>query len=200
MPGAGDGEPYRIVVAESSFDFRGLREDRLTDLLDDFSDTLEELSEQHPVTVSPWWVEAECADDRKLYGVLYEGETPRAGRDARLRMVRLMDRCPTWDTDLPGLPDRVEVAGAAHDLAWSLCYAWWWTRRRHHVARLVFPVRDRRSWLPVSASDGRTDEPVAEEVFHLVEAPALYEFWRSLFEREDIAEQDFFDRARQSFP
>ncbi|MCI0384148.1 hypothetical protein [Streptomyces sp. CNQ085] len=200
MPGAGDGEPYRIVVDESSFDFRGLTEERLTDLLDDFSDTLEELSEQHSVAVSPWWVEMECAEDRKLYDVLYEGETPRAGRDARLRTVRLMDRCPTWDTDLPGLPDRVEVAGVTYDLAWSLCYAWWRTRRRQHVACLVFPVRDRHGWLPVSARDGTTDEPMTEEVFHLVEAPALSEFWRSLFEREDVAEQDFFDRARQSFP
>ncbi|MDT0611476.1 hypothetical protein [Streptomyces lancefieldiae] len=200
MPGAGGGKPYRIVVDESSFDFRGLTEERLTDLLDDFSDTLEELSEQQAVAVSPLWMEVECADGRELYDVLYEGETPRAGRDARLRMIRLMDRCPTWDTDVPGLPDHVEVAGDGRDLAWSLCYAWWRTRQRHHVACLVFPAGDRRGWLPVSAIDGATGEAATEEVFHLVEAPALTEFWRSLFERENVTEQDFLDHARQSFP
>ncbi|MFJ5724957.1 hypothetical protein [Streptomyces sp. NPDC093149] len=200
MPGAGGGEPYRIVVDESSFDFRGLTEKRLTDLLDDFSDTLEELSEEQAVAVSPFWWDVECADDRVVYDVLYEGEAPRAGRDARLRMVRLMDRCPTWDTDLPGLPDGVEVAGTGRDLALSLCYAWWQTRQKRHVACLVFPTEDRRGWLPVSVIGGATDEPMAEEVFHLAEAPALSEFWRSLFERENITEQNFFDHARRSFP
>ncbi|MEU9791918.1 hypothetical protein AB0E27_15065 [Streptomyces sparsogenes] len=200
MPGAGGGEPYRIVVDESSFDFRGLTEERLTDLLDDFSDALEELSEGQGVAVSPLWMEVECADDRELYDVLYEGEAPRAGRDARLRMVRLMDRCPAWDTNLPGLPDRVDVAGTDRDLAWSLCYAWWRARHRHHVACLVFPAGDCRGWLSVSAIDGATGVPVTEEVFHLAEAPTLPEFRRSLFERENIAERDFFDHARQSFP
>ncbi|MFB6504655.1 hypothetical protein ACFYXP_07040 [Streptomyces sp. NPDC002466] len=200
MPGAGDGEPYRIVVDESSFDFRGLTEERLTDLLDDFSDTLEELFEEQAVAVSPFWLDVECVDDRAVYDVLYEGEAPRAGRDARLRMVRLMDRCPTWDTDLSGLPDRVEVVGTERDFAWSLCYAWWQTRQRRHVACLVFPAEARSGWLPVSAIDGVVGEPMAEKVFHFVDPSALSEFWRSLFERENTTEQDFFDRARQSFP
>ncbi|MFI0235197.1 hypothetical protein [Streptomyces sp. NPDC016845] len=172
----------------------------MTDLLDDFSDALEKLSEQQAVAVSPLWMEVECADDRELYDVLYEGQAPRAGRDARLRMIRLMDRCPTWDTDVPGLPDRVEVAAVGRDLAWSLCYAWWRARQRHHVACLIFPAGDRRGWLPVSAIDEATSRPATEEVFHLAEAPELVEFWRCLFEREDVTEQDFFDRARQSFP
>ncbi|MFK0119499.1 hypothetical protein [Streptomyces sp. NPDC090994] len=185
---------------ESSFDFRGLTEERLTDLLDDFSDALETVSEQQTVAASPFWMEVDCADDRELYDVLYEGRTPRAGRDARLRMIRLMDRCPAWDADVPGLPDQVEVAGTAEELAWSLCYAWSWARQGRHVACLGFPARDRRGWLLVSAADGTTGEPVGLEVFHLVDASALCEFWRDLFAREDIAEPDFLARARQAFP
>ncbi|WP_328440600.1 hypothetical protein OHA71_32950 [Streptomyces sp. NBC_00444] len=200
MPGAGGGEPYRLVVDESSFDFRGLTEERLTDLLNDFSDALEELAEQHAVAASPWWIEVECADGRELYDVLYEGEAPRVGRDARLRMVRLMDRCPSWDTDLPGLPDQVEVGGVVQELAWSVGYAWWRTRQRHHVACLVFASGDRRGWQQVSAADGANGEPVTEEVFFLAEASPFSEFWRSLFARENVAEPDFFDRAREAFP
>ncbi|MFD7935866.1 hypothetical protein ACFV4T_15320 [Streptomyces sp. NPDC059755] len=200
MPGAGSGEPYRLVVDESSFDFRGLTEERLTDLLNDFSDTLDDLSEQHPVAVSPWWIEAECAEGRELYDVLYEGEAPRVGRDARLRMVRLMDRCATWDTDLPGLPDGVEVSGRVQELAWSVGYAWWHAQHGHHVACLAFASRDLRGWQPVSAADAAIGEPVSEDVFFLVERSLLAEFWRSLFAREDVGEPDFFDRAREAFP
>lgn len=200
MPGAGGGEPYRIVVDESSFDFRGLTEERLTDLLDDFSDALEALSDQQTVAASPFWMEVDCTDDRELYDVLYEGRTPRAGRDARLRMIRLMDRCPAWDPNISGLPDRVEVVGTTEGLAWSLCYAWWRAKQGRHVACLGFPTMDRRGWLLVSAADGTTGEPVGQEVFHLAEASALSEFWRDLFTRENVAEPDFLTRARQAFP
>ncbi|MER5395369.1 hypothetical protein [Streptomyces sp. NPDC002599] len=200
MPGAEGGEPYRLVVDESSFDFRGLTEERLTDSLNAFCDALDDLSDQHPVAVSPWWIETECAEGRELYDVLYEGEAPRVGRDARLRMVRLMDRCPNWDTDLPGLPDGVELGGSVQELAWSVGYAWWHKRRGHHVACLAFASRDLRGWQPVSVADTATGQPVPEDVFFLVENSLLAEFWRSLFAREDVGEPDFFDRAREAFP
>ncbi|WP_189151826.1 hypothetical protein [Streptomyces lacrimifluminis] len=185
---------------ESSFDFRGLAEERLTDLLNDFSDALEALTEGRSVAVSPYWIEVECVEGRELYDVLYEGEAPKVGRDARLRMVRLMDRCPSWDTDLSGLPDQVEVGGTVQDLALSVGYAWWQTRQRHHVGCLVFAFPDRRGWLPVSACDESTGESMTERVFFLGDAPALLEFRRALFAREGVTEPDFFDRAREAFP
>lgn len=200
MPGAGGGESYRFVVDESSFDFRGLTEERLTDLLNDFSDVLDTVSEQRTVAVSPYWIETECVEGRELYDVLYEGEAPKVGRDARLRMVRLMDRCPAWDTDLPGLPDRVELGGVTQDPAWSIGYAWWRTRQRHHVGCLVFASEARRGWQPVGAKDGTGQGlPETAEVFFLGEDSALPEFWRPLFSREDVAEPDFLDLARDAF-
>ncbi|MGJ3561203.1 hypothetical protein ACR6C2_34770 [Streptomyces sp. INA 01156] len=126
---------------ESSFDFRGLTEEQLTDALDDFSDSLAELGESRPVAVSPWWAEAECADGQQLYQVLYEGAPPKASRDARLRMQSLMDRCPIWDTDLTGLPDEVELDGTAREMAWSLGYALVRTGEGSTVGCLVFPER-----------------------------------------------------------
>ncbi|MFD5308230.1 hypothetical protein [Streptomyces ardesiacus] len=185
---------------ETSFDFRGLTEQELTDLMEEFSDTLAELRERHKVAVSPWWTEAECADGRELFHVLYEAGTPRAGRDARVRMARLMDRCPAWDTALPGLPDQVQVGGLCQAFAWSVGYAWWHAVRRHHVACLVFPVVGRRGWQPVSAVEEANSETAEVKVFFLAEPSALTSFWRSLFARESVAEPDFFDRAREAFP
>jgi hypothetical protein len=200
VPDAGGDEPYRFVVDETSFDFRGLTEQELTDLMEEFSDALAELRERHEVAVSPWWTEAECADGRELFHVLYEAGTLRAGRDARVRMARLMDRCPTWDTALPGLPDQVEVGGHRQEFAWSVGYAWWHTVRRRHVACLVFPAVDRRDWQPVSAVDGADSATAEAKVFFLAEPSALTSFWRCLFAREDVAERDFFDRVREAFP
>lgn len=201
MPGAGDAERvHRFVVDESSFDFRGLSEERLTGLLEDFNDTLADLSEQHGVAVSPWWFETECADGRELYDVLYEGGTPKVGRDARLRTVRLMDRCPSWDAGLPGLPDQVEVGGAARELAWSVGYAWWHAVRGRCVGCVVFPSAATRDWQQVRAADGAAPGTGTGEVFFLAGLTALPDFWRSLFAREDVREADFFDRAREAFP
>ncbi|MGW6390658.1 hypothetical protein ACWFR1_09135 [Streptomyces sp. NPDC055103] len=204
MPGAGGGEPARFVVDESSFDFRGLTEGQLTDAMDEFSDALEGLAESHVVAVSPWWFDAECADGRDLHDVLYEGETPKAGRDARLRMARMMDRCPSWDPDLPGLPDEVAVAEEASSLALSVAYAWWHAGRGHRAGCLVFPVSGRRGWHPVSVSalapDGGTVEHVERDVYFLAGPPGLPEFWRSLFARENVGEHEFFDRAKEAFP
>ncbi|MEU1516884.1 hypothetical protein ABZ490_32860 [Streptomyces sp. NPDC005811] len=185
---------------ETSFDFRNLTEQQLTDLLDDFNDSLEELQEDHKVARSPSWYEVDCADESKLYDVLYENGTPRAGRDARLRTVKLMDKSPSWDTGLSGRPDRVEVGGEDEGPAGSLGYAWCRTRQGHHTACVVFPVAHRRGWQPVSAVDGESGEPAAVKVFFLAEPAALTEFWRSLFHREDVTEPDFLDRAREAFP
>src|SRR5690606_26366563 len=123
----------------------------------DFTDVLAELREQHGIAVSPWWSETECADGIALYQILYGGAEPRAGRDARLRMAGLMDRCPSWDTELPGLPDQVEIDGVVQELAWSVGYALWRGVRGHDVGCLVFPTAGRRGWLPVTGMGAGTD-------------------------------------------
>lgn len=200
MPGAGAGEQGRFVVDESSFDFRGLSEERLTDLLDEFTDELTELTETHTVAVSPWWAEAECAPGKELYDVLYEGGTPRAGRDARLRMVRTMDRCPQWDTETAGLPDEVELADKGPVFALSVGYAWLHATRGHHIGCLVFPTADRDGWHPVVVRGAAASPEIKKDVYFLTGVSSLSNFWRELFSREDVDEQDFFERAREAFP
>ncbi|MFF3426924.1 hypothetical protein [Streptomyces sp. NPDC002602] len=200
MPGAKGSEPARFVVDESSFNFRGLTEEQLTDFMDEFSDSLDELTQGHSVVVSPWWFDAECADGRDLHHVLYEGGTPKAGRDARLRMARLMDRCPTWSPDLPGLPDEVAVAEEVPSLALSIGYAWWHAGKGHHAGCLVFPGSARYGWHPVSAMHGVPTGYVERDVYFLAGPQGLMEFWRSLFAREDVGEHEFFDWAKMVFP
>lgn len=200
MQGAGGSEPARFVVDESSFDFRGLTEERLTDAMDEFSDTLDGLRGTYTVAVSPWWFDAECADGRDLHDVLYEGGTPKAGRDARLRMARLMDRCAPWDPDLPGLPDEVTMKGEEPSLALSVGYAWWHAGNQRHMGCLVFPVPGRRGWHLVSAVGPETAGPAERELYFLAGSHELPEFWRSLFVRENVREHDFIERAREAFP
>lgn len=199
MPGARGDEPARFVVDESSFDFRGLTEERLTDAMDEFSDTLDQLGRNHSVAVSPWWFDAECADGRLLHTVLYEGGTPKAGRDARLRMARLLDRCPLWNVELPGLPDEVAVGEEQPSLALSVAYAWWQAGHGHHTGCLVFPVSDRRGWQMVAAEGVGAYQP-RREVYFLPGPQDLPEFWRSLLTREDLGEHEFFERAKEVFP
>lgn len=201
MPGAGGSRPGRFVVDESSFDFQGLTEERLTDLLDEFTDRLTELAESHTVAVSPWWTETECAPGRELYDVLYEGGAPRAGRDARLRMVRMMDRCLPWDADTAGLPDEVELGEIPQPVfALSIGYAWLHATRGHHVGCLVFPTADRGGWQPVVVRTAPMSPEVKKDVYFLTGTSSLSGFWRELFSREDIDERCFFERAREAFP
>ncbi|MFI0991695.1 hypothetical protein ACH4TH_04325 [Streptomyces californicus] len=200
MPGEGGSEPGRFVVDESSFDFRGLTEERLTDLLDEFTDELTDLVRTYRVTVSPWWSEAECAPGTELHDVLYEGGTPRAGRDARLRMVRTMDRCPKWDTETAGLPDEVELAEEGPVLALSVGFAWLHATRGHHIGCLVFPTAGRVGWQSVVVGGTATSPGIGKDVFFLTGASSLTDFWRDLFSRENVAEQSFVERAREAFP
>ncbi|MFE9122075.1 hypothetical protein [Streptomyces sp. NPDC007172] len=139
-------------------------------------------------------------DGRELYDVLYEGGTPQVGRDARLRMAGLMDRCPTWDTELPGLPDQVEISENVKELAWSVGYAWLQATRGHHVGCLVFPTADRHGWHPVSPVKGTHVGSGSGHVYFLAQPLELLDFWRSLFAKEDVAEADFFDRAEDAYP
>lgn len=200
MPGAGVGDPYRYVVDETSFDFRGVDENRITDLLSDFCDTLEALSGRHEVAVSPWWFDVECVEGRELYEVLYGQQAPRIGRDARLRMNILMDRCPTWNDELPGLPDQVEIDGTTVELAGSVGYAWRLAKDGHHAGCLVFPAVGHRGWIPVTAVDTVDGRPDRRDVWFLAQPFDAVDFWRSLFTREDFGEGEFFLRVPEAFP
>lgn len=196
MPDAKEGDPHRIVVDESGFDFRGLSRDELADHLDDFNDALDELLSAHQVAVSPWWGEQLCTDDLELCQFLYDVRSSHGvSPDIRRRLGLLLDRCRTWDVGPEDdFPDEVHIAGSASATAWSVGYALSRTLAGFCIACLVFPAVVHRGWVEVSGAPGTV------EMYFFGEASGLLPFWRALFEREDVPESAFFDRALDAFP
>jgi hypothetical protein len=197
VPGAAD-EPYRLVVDHGSFDFGGFPGSVLSDLLDGFSDALEELQESHTVAAWQSWSELPCRDGELLYEFLFRRATGQdtASPDAKRRLIRLMDRCRLWDDDEAELtPDHVSVAGAAHAWPSAAGHALRRTLQNVTTACLVFPTsRMPRGWVPVESDAGGTT------VFFLTDAREICGFWRALFEREDVEEARFGELAEAAFP
>ncbi|MDT3395925.1 hypothetical protein RKE29_04580 [Streptomyces sp. B1866] len=205
MPGA-EGEshgdpPYRVVVDETSFDFRELEPDRLTGVLDDFNDALGDILRERPVAAAEWWHEHACLDGCELSEFLYVrgGPGDTVSPDVRRRTALLMDRCRAWDTgDTADVPDRVHVAGEVRELAWTLGHALRRTLDGCTTACLVFPADNAvtRGWHPVGIPTGNA----AAELYFLHAASDLTAFWRGLYEREDVPERLFPVLAADAFP
>jgi hypothetical protein len=201
-----DDEPcrdtwYRLVVDETSFDFRELDPDRLTRLLDDFNDTLGDILRERPVAAAEWWHEHACLDGCELADFLYVrgGPGDKVSPDVRRRTALLMDRCHTWDTDEDtDVPDTVYVAGRERELAWTLGHALRRTLNGHTMACLVFPADDAvaSGWQPVASPAGGAEA----KLYFLRSAPELTVFWRGLYERENVPEHIFPVLATDAFP
>lgn len=194
MPDEPD-EGYRIVVDESSFDFRSIEDATLSNLLDELSDALEVLQASHTVAASPGWSEVECRDGLALAQFLYDRAESSVSPSVLLRLARHMDKCRSWeDADDPTGP--VEIDTQPVDTAWSVHYALHRTFVGKSVACLGLSASERRGWLRV-----RCHEAAAEtDVYFFAAADELPQFWRGLYEREDIPEHRFLELAGLAFP
>lgn len=197
MPGAA-GEPYRLVVEHGSFDFRGHSGAALTDLLDEFSDALDDLQDVQPVAAWRSWSELPCRENELLCDFLYQRASGRetASPDAKRRLIQLMDRCRLWDDDeAERTPDGVRVAGAAHEWPSAAGHALLRTLQGTTTACLLFPAAATASgWQPVESDDGTA------AVFFVRAAGEIPGFWRAVFDLEDVDEAGFGDLARAAFP
>ncbi len=197
MPDAAD-EPYRVLVDETGFDFRGLASEPLTRLLDEFNDTLEVVLRERVVAAAEWWHEHECLDSCKLWQFMYEPHGPGqvVSPDIRRRTALLMDRCRIWDAEQEAdIPDEVTVADRKRQLAWSLGHALRSALNGRHVACLVFPVEGApQGWQAVTSAAGDA------EVFFVHGSADLTAFWRGLYERENVPEHAFHALAADAFP
>ncbi|WP_433891849.1 hypothetical protein [Streptomyces sp. CA-111067] len=197
MPGAA-GEPYRLVVDHTSLDFSGHSSSALSDLLDDFSDALEDLQTQHEVAAWTAWVEHPCRAGEPLHVFLYQRgpASETASPDAKRRLSLLMDRCRLWDDDEAELtPDGVHVAGAHHPWPSAAGHALRRSLQGTTTACLLFPTAATSSgWQPVESDDGTAT------VFFLRDGSELPDFWRALFDREDVDETRFRTLAATAFP
>ncbi|MFE3552424.1 hypothetical protein ACFXN2_27595 [Streptomyces kronopolitis] len=192
---------YRVVVDETSFDFRELKPDHLTLLLDNFNDALGDILCERPVAVAEWWHEHVCLDDCELSDFLYVrgGPGEMISPDVRRRTAILMDRCRIWDTDeTADVPDAVRMGGQVRELAWTIGHALRRTLSGQTMACLIFPAANAvtSGWQPVSLPAGDAEA----ELYFLRAAHELTAFWRGLYEREDIPEHLFSALAADAFP
>jgi hypothetical protein len=189
-PVSGGADGIRIVIDETSFDFHGLSSGQLDDFLGDFNDALYDLQhDEMRVWKPPMFAETRCLEGENLYSYILDA----VDRDIMLRFFSLADKCPEWEPDYPRC-DEVEVDGDASRSAWSAAFAATAIKSGHGVACLAFPANQHRGFRTVNCSLGQC------QIFFFSLASEMRDFWRGLYELEDIAEQDFFQLARRAFP
>ncbi|MEU8737125.1 hypothetical protein ACFYPK_01015 [Streptomyces halstedii] len=192
MPGEAD-ERYRIIVDESSFDFRGVDDATLSDLLENLSDALETVQEFHVVGTSPEWSAIDCEDRLELCQFLYDHSKRSVSPDVRRRLAKLMDKCTSWDSS-ENVTAPVKVDSVPMDTAWSVHYALHSAAAGKSVACLGLSSSGRRNWLRVAC------EEATAEVYFFATAQEMPEYWRELYLREDVPEHRFFELAGFAFP
>ncbi|SEF73087.1 hypothetical protein SAMN05444920_101491 [Nonomuraea solani] len=189
----GDDSP-RIVIDETSFDFREVPGDQLTEFLDTFNDVLMQLRQDgSPAYKPPYFENVQCTDGHELYEYLASEAGDEVDRDAKFRFYSLVQKCPEWDASVP-VCDRMGIDGGEDREAWSIAYALTMVLQNRGVACLALGLRERRGFLPIRADVG------CAEVFFFAENGELPAFWRSLFRLENVAEQEFFVLADRAFP
>lgn len=148
------------------------------------------------VVVSPFLADAECWP-----GVLFaaflggqrlptESGIAMVDRDSRLRLSSLLSKCPEWNDDVP-----FDVSVNGHtSFAPSIAWAHGRQAVKQRVACLVFQASQRRGEVLVTIT-GKS-----AMVWFLAGADELPAFLRTLFEFENVGEQEFFQLASQAFP
>ncbi|MER5453801.1 hypothetical protein ABT008_03360 [Micromonospora sp. NPDC002389] len=191
----------RITLDETSFDFRDISANDLEHHLDTLNDTISALRDRDlTVRMHPWiWDSIECLDGVLLHDFLYQSGMVTISRDTIRRLGLLLDRCTTWSEDTAGFLQAVEVSSsvAPHDkrarieLSFSLGIA---LSAERQMACLVFGGTPRSGFWTIS--DGNR----AADAYFFSTEQELRGFWRSLYHREKLDEQDFFDLAEHAFP
>jgi hypothetical protein len=192
----GQSSPYRFVVDESSFNFRGLSTSHVERALDDMMDALKSVrTDAGDVAVAPLWDGVRCLDECELSEFLSGSYESGVSADTRRRAYWMMSKCPEWDEQsVPGVGTTVSVDGGPDVAAWSVEYALGMTVQGRGTACMVFPAIDRRGFLPVADSSRCAD------IFFFAESQQLPEFWRSLFILKSVVGGEFFSLGALAFP
>jgi hypothetical protein len=202
VPGAVSDD--RLTLDETSLDFRNLSTGELECYLNLLNETLDDLRRRGlTVRVHPWmWSDVECLDGCILSDFLYKPGVSGVNQDTLRLLGVLLDRCPSWDEDEPGFLEQVQLKpghssgddGALQlDLAFSLGVVLARASNRA-MACLVFGACTRRGPWSISGMEG------AAQTHFFANALELPTFWRSLYQRERVTEQDFFELADYAFP
>lgn len=186
--------PVRVVIDETSFDFRALEASAIERHLDDFNDAVWGLRDEGIAAWKPPMLESvPCIDGLELFEYLAGVSGTDIDRDTRIRFFGLLSKCPDWDASVPSTTD-VAIGAGEPFMALSISFALTLALRRQGVACLVFAACALREFIMVS------DELNRAEIFFFASASELPMFWRHLYELEDAAEDVFFDLAGRAFP
>ncbi|HET8684256.1 MAG TPA: hypothetical protein VFM54_20630 [Micromonosporaceae bacterium] len=198
MPSAGPDELPRVVLDESSLDFRDVPPPLVVGGLDQLMDTVEVVRADPAarIAVAPMWDAVRCLDECELYELLSGAYPMQVDRDTLRRTYSMLSKLPEWDEQAVGsVPTAVGINGASPAMALSVAYALALQARGRGTACLVFPPSPRRGFLPVDSADGTRGR-----VYFFAHAGGLPEFWRSLYSLENVAEERFFVLGSRAFP
>jgi hypothetical protein len=189
------GDLDRIVVDETSFDFRGLTDADLADLLEDFTDALEAIQESHSVTASPEWGAVECDNGLELCQFLYDTTGPSISPDIKRRLGRHLDKCRSWESseDVTG---PIMIDSSPIEMAWSTNFAMRSAAAGSSMACIGIARSGHTGWRQVTLPDGS----IGAAVYFFSAVSDLEQFWRDLYERDNIPEERFFDLGAYAFP
>jgi hypothetical protein len=195
VPSVENSDQFRLVLDESSFDFRNLPEPEIEGILDRFNDNLQNLRSQHGHSVAcpPMWEYVECLDECQLYQLLSREHPSSIDRDTLLLTYTTLSRCPEWDPPA-GIPTSVGVDGAEPAMALSAAYALTYALARRGTACLTVRDTGRQGFRIVDSERG------SAQVYYFSTPAQLPQFWRYLFAFEDVAEQHFFTLGALAFP
>jgi hypothetical protein len=193
----GADDDYRMVVDEKSLDWRGREDSDLSDIVETFADLLEPLADGRRVVLMTPAYSVECWESVALAEISYTSDR-RVPRDARLRLARMLDKCRAIEPENEDdLPQPIQLDGVWRESSWGMSHVLARSARGRAMSCLIVPVVSGPSgWTSVKRSVGQVDV----EIHILTDPSRITEFWRGVFDREPIAEEDFFGIAQQAFP
>lgn len=183
----------RVVIDESSFDFRNVADPDVESALESFNDAVEQSRSQGQApAVCSLYSFVECRDGVELFDLLFARATD-VDPDVCRRTAVLLDRCDEWDELAPSGCEPASLRKAPID-AYSVGFACAMRRAGRIVGCLVVPTSACHGWKSVPSGSS------TQSVFFFAMASEARVLWRSVFDTEAVGEQDFFAIAAFAFP
>lgn len=195
-------DDYRVVVDESSLDWRGREDTELSVIVETLAELLDPLADGRQVALMTHAYSMECWESVTLVEISHTADR-RVPRDTRVRLGRLLDKCraiePKEDDDLP---QQIRLDGTWRESSWGMSHALARAATGRAMSCLIVPVVSYPSasypsgWTSVNRATDQIDVDI-----HILTDPArVPEFWRGIFHRELIVEDAFFPLAQRAFP
>ena len=195
MRGSAD-DGYRVVIDEEGLDWHGRPDTELSRLVDKFADLLESLADGRQVALMTPAFSMECWESVMLVEISYTTDR-RVSRDARVRLARLLDKCRAIEPEDDDIPQLISLHGALCEPSWGMSHA----LTRAAAGRAMSCLTGPRTTLPAGWTTVTRHTDPAELAIHLMSDPGqITDFWRGIFSREPVPENDFFALAGPAFP